>query len=243
MVNQNKSFGRLFFGVILYVIIPLALLVLVNILFSGCTSTKDVNKSSSTTEEKRTVDSASFWKRKAIESDSIATELKKEMNSQLEFQEEGTEELSNAFDQVKDLFYKSGLLNDTLNKRLKLIFDSLKNNPCKNSLTTNADGSFTAIGLKRANLQLLESSRKIELLNSQLEEEINKRIKVEEENKTVQSQKIVVKERSFLGFLNQWWWILVIVATAFFILGFRICWKYKDKIRAELANTDQSNAT
>jgi hypothetical protein len=238
MVNQNKSFARLFISIL----VPAAIIVLFLVSLSGCSHTKNLSQSSSTVDQNKSIDSSYYWKKKALESDSIATELKKEMNADLEFEEESSENVDVFLDQLKNLFYKNGLLGDTLDKRLKLIFDSIKRNPCKNSLTTNADGSFTATGLKRASLQLLESNKKIELLSSQLEEEINKRIKVEDAMKTVQSQKVVVKKTSLLGFLNQWWWILVLGVTGGFVIGFRICWKYKDKIRADMANTDESHS-
>ena len=197
------------------------------ILFIGsCTSTKDLDKSKTNDQEERTIDSASYWKQKHDQLKISLQEEQKDFHSALQFQEENTNGILEAFEKVKDLLSQKELSEDAISKRLHGIFDSLKNNPCRNSITTNANGSFTATGVKSANLDLFVLNSKLQLATDQLETEINKRMKLEEELKTERSEKKVVKETKVL---TSWWmWYLAGCIT---IIALGIWLKHKQKIK------------
>jgi hypothetical protein len=192
-------------------VIVLAIIVTIIIVFASCTSTKHIETSSVLTEEKKIIDSSSYWKLKLSNLKLLSEEHQKELKSQLEFQESNGEQLVEAFENVQDLFIEKGLLSDSLNTRLKVIFDSLKNFPCKSKLIYRADGSIEATGLKYANFQLDESNRKIEILKQEKDEEINKRVHSEELLKIEIANKKMDKKTKVLS------WIMFLVVG--YILG------------------------
>lgn len=200
--------------------------------FANCTPVKKTSSSSTTTtEENKTAEENTSWKQKYDALKITADEQVKELNSSLQFHEENTNGIISAFEDVQALFEEKNILSDSLNDRLHAIFDSLKNSPCKNKLIYRSDGTFEAFGLKSANLQLEQSNKKIELLTDQLETEINKRIKIEDDLKLVQSTKSTEKKRGIPIWLWSLWGIIVIIA---FVCGFWLCWKYKDAIQEQL---------
>jgi hypothetical protein len=193
---------------------------------ASCTSTKDLDKSNESNLEERKIDSASYWKQKHDQLKFKLEEEQKEFHSALLFQEDNANSIIDAYQQVKDLLSEKELSEEAINARLHEIFDSLKNNPCRNSITTNANGSFTATGVKSANLDLFVMNSKLQLATDNLETEINKRMKLEEELKTERSQKKVVKETKVL---SSWWmWYLAGCIT---IIAIAVWLKHKMRIK------------
>lgn len=223
--EKSERFFKRFF------IISIAIVIAVFLIFMlGCSSSKKIESSSVITEEKNIIDSSSYWKLKFTDLKLLSEEHQKELKSQLEFQESNGEQLVEAFENVQDLFIEKGLLSDSLNTRLKVIFDSIKNHPCKSSLETKADGSIKATGLKSAQIDFSQWNNRLELMQAQTEEETNKRLYVEEQLKIEIANKKVDKKTKLF---SQWWiWFILIIAG--FVGGFWTCWKYKKKIENEI---------
>jgi hypothetical protein len=197
----------------------------------SCSSTKKTEQSIDISEEKKSVDSSSYWKQQHEELKLVVDEQQKEMNSRLQFYEGNQDELANALNEVQVMFFQSGIYSDSLQRRLRKIFDSLKNNPCKSKLIYKADGSIEAFGLRSANLQLEQSNKRIELLTDQLETEISKRIRLEDEMKAAEMRTSTEKQRGISGWIWSLWGIALIVM---YVFGFWTCWKYKDAIQEQL---------
>lgn len=198
---------------------------------AGCESSRHLNKNSIQTEQEKTVDSSSYWKKLYTEFTQTHEEEKKELNSQLQFKESNEEELYKAFENVQDLFIEKGVLTESLNKRIRSIFDSLKNNPCKPQLVVKPDGEIHASGLRSADIGFLSLKSKTEFLERQLAKEkmnsysLSEKLKKEEKNKTV-----VVEKK----FMSSWWiWYLAGVLSAVLLIVFFI-WKNRKAINEQL---------
>lgn len=224
-----KYFKMLKAAAVIALVFVIALIAL-----SGCSGTKAIESTTSATEEKTTVDSSAYYKLQAETTKEKLEESLKKVAADLAFYQDNNDELARAFENVQDLFIEKGILSDSLNQRLRSIFDSLKNNPCKPKLEVRSDGSWIASGVKNANFELLEQNRKIEVLTEQLEAEINTRLLISEEKKQLETALQIEKKRgvTFFGALLKIWWLLLIVAIGSAIYGLIKGVQNAEKIRA-----------
>lgn len=195
----------------------LLMILLIVPVLTGCflfkKSIKDKEKTNTTVENKNVVDSSAFWKERYHDLLFISNEEKSQLSSALEFQSGNQEILVDAFSRVKALLDAAGYKSDSLDNKIRKIFDSLKNSPCKNSLEIDNKGNLKATGLKSANLEFLQLKSQIAELIDEREREISKRLYVEDQLKLEQSTKTVVKKsKPMAGFF-------ILVALIFYVLG------------------------
>src|SRR5688572_12608208 len=174
----------------------------------SCNSTKNIDKTSKETETAIKIDSSAYFHEKV---DSLQRTLTEERNIR----------------KTGVVFNRQPIISNVPGEEL---IDDCP--PCANNeIHVKADGSFTAKGDIAAFNMEEDQLRKqlVEVINER-ELETSHRKVLEQQLKEVVKNKIVEKKTKVL---TQWWIWLIFLAAGFFI-GFRTCWKYKDRIKNEI---------
>jgi hypothetical protein len=200
---KQKHRGRNVISVAAEILILFLIIYAVVWVLSGCAGSKKIDSSAAINEEKKTTDSSSYWKLMFKTMEQRYHEYINESIADLQFERDNNREIVDAYQQLQKLFANASFFSEAEKKRADSLFHVIVNKkPCETSLETKPDGSIVARGLKSANLQVIEQNRKIEMLNEQLDAEINKRMKIEEQLKTEKSNKqtVIKRSRFWIGF-------------------------------------------
>lgn len=121
---------------------------------------------------------------------------------------------------IRAALKRSGCNTDSINA----VIASLKS-----SVKINSDGSMEVHGLIKS---LTREKKRNEEKISSMQKTIDSLSELQKKEthwvRTVTVTKTIVKKKSVL---NQWWlWVVFLVGG--FVIGFRVCWKYKERIIA-----------
>lgn len=198
---------------IILAILVLGLAVMIAVALSGCKTTKDLNKTTVITDSSRIQE---LEEESRMYQNEI-NELQRRIN---EMEYTGVVFDNDCDSIIKAALVKSGCNVDSINAILNVFRARIK---------VYADGSAEYEGMIRSYTK--QKSRYEELL-SRNERTIDSLKSIKEKVQTVvhtvTNTKTVYKKKSFLS----QWWLWVIIAAVFFVLGFRVCWKYKEKLIA-----------
>jgi len=234
--NMEPDINELFkpYERIIKVISLVFLLTLSSILIFSCSSSKKINTSSEKTTATSIIDVDSLVTKKVDSTSRHYEEKIKTLDNIIEFGENCNDDvLAEVIDSLQSQLFDSAVNLDALRRAIYLLQSEKLKQPGK--IVYRPDGSFEATGLKYANMKLFESQKQIDDLKMMVEEMTNLKIKAEEELKVEKANKQVDKKTKFFT----QWWLWIIIAVVFFVIGFRVCWKYKDGIKKELK--DETN--
>lgn len=196
MKNQNKSF---WYDVAVAAILVAGIFI-VAVLLNSCTSSKTVTKSTSTSNEEVKIDSTEHYKELLINERLRYEYEKSDLITRLGFEQHNTDALLYEFGEMQKLYFDKDLTMDSLNRRLRKIFDSVRNTPCKSTLKVDNKGNFEATGVKNFNLDLAVLKITTELYKDSLSKERSLRLQVEKALAQTSQTKTTVKKS------GRFWW-------------------------------------
>lgn len=208
MTKFNLNTDRPYFRIFLTIIVcSLAFIILWA--FSGCTGSKELVKNETKKVEEVKIDSTEYYKEQ-YNTYRLKTEAEaQDMNYRLAFEQHNTDALLYEFGALQELYLDKTLSLDSLNKRLRKIFDSISRMPCKSTLKVDSKGGFEATGVSSFNLELLLQKYTTDLYKDSLSKERELRLQAEKKVRTKDEVKTIVKKQ------NNFWWG--------FVAGFLTC--------------------
>ena len=205
---------------IILAILVLGFAVMIAVALSGCKTTKDLNKTTVITDNSRIQE---LEEESRMYQNEI-NELQRRIN---EMEYTGVVFDNDCDSIIKAALVRSGCNMDSINSLLSVFRSRIK---------VYADGSAEYEGTIRSYTN--QKSRYEELLTRNEKTIDSLKIlkeKVQTVTHTVTNTKTVYKKKSFL---SQWWlWLIFFLGGL--VLGFKLCWKYKDSI----IDLDKTNAT
>lgn len=172
---------------------------------TGCSSSKHVATSSEEVTSTSAINVDSLVRRKIDSTASHYEQKIKQLDNTIQFGENCNDDTLNSI--IRKL--RSALTDSTYRVQSLMAaiaqLESLPKQPGK--IIYKSSGSFEAIGLKFANLKLLQSQVAIDSMRSALEEEVNLRIVAGDSLSIIKNTKTVDKEKKFF---DKWWiWFLL----------------------------------
>jgi FtsZ-binding cell division protein ZapB len=221
---KHQNINRLFWSDMLKAVVIIALGIFVSVLASSCKSSKNI------LTQKESFDSTSI------------NEMKQEIRM-LRLENQNLQERINEMDLfgvqfdndcdsvIRAVLNRSGCNTDSINAVISALKASVKINP---------DGSMEVQGLIKS---LTREKKRNEERISNMQKSIDSLASIEQKTqhwvRTVTITKHTIKKRSFLT----QWWLWVIFLAGGFVIGFRVCWVYKDRIKDHIGRMDNGNAT
>lgn len=153
MLYSNKSFRGLLGLALLILAIACAIIVF------GCSSSKHIDTTNHTTEEKKEINIDSLVKSSEEKIRKQYEEKQKETSAAIEFMKNNDEVMEDVINELQNTLYANGMSADSITD----ILNRLRSTPCNGGkVKVNTDGSYEISGIKSLNAKVFELQKKLD---------------------------------------------------------------------------------